>query len=147
MFFTIFNMFRSFKKTTTQDSCDKDKENPEIFVLMRDIVTNTHHVAQRSKVITSKKFEKLQAGDEMSFGNRGNRIRCTILMIGNIYLSSRIKSRICFILCTEGQSKNSLIIVEKGAPSKNTLKKTQEMKIIEGNSDEHSINNCGLDEN
>ncbi|CAF3794185.1 unnamed protein product [Rotaria magnacalcarata] len=50
---------------TTQDSYDKNEENPEIFVLMRDIVTNMHHIVRRSKVITSKKLEKLQTDDEV----------------------------------------------------------------------------------
>ncbi|CAF4268937.1 unnamed protein product [Rotaria sp. Silwood2] len=140
-------MVRTFKKTTTQDFYDKNKENPEIFVLMRDIVTNTHHIVQRRKVITSKKIEKLQPGDEVSFGNRGDRIRCTILMIGKIYLSSYIKSRIYFVLGTEGQCKNSLVIVEKASASKNKLRKSLEKKIVEDDSDQDSISNCGIDEN
>jgi hypothetical protein len=76
------------KKTTTCATTNKkenDKENFEIFVLIRDIVTNAHHVIPRSKVITSKKIGKLQPGDEISFGQRADRIRAVILMMGKIY--------------------------------------------------------------
>lgn len=123
-------MVRASKKTKTHESSDKNKESPEIFVLMRDIATDTHHIVQRTKVITSKKLEKLQAGDEVSFGNRDSRIRCTILMIGKIYLSVRIKSATYSVLGTEGQCKNSINIVEKAAASKNKPNKRQEKKFV-----------------
>ncbi|CAF5223423.1 unnamed protein product, partial [Rotaria magnacalcarata] len=48
----------------------------------RDIVSHTHHIVPRSAAITSKKIEKLEAGDEVSFGIRNKRSRCVILMTG-----------------------------------------------------------------
>jgi hypothetical protein len=79
-------MVKAGKKTTTTvtNIKEKDKENQQIYVLMRDIVTNAHHVIQRSKVITAKKIQKLEPGDEISFGQRGGRVRGILLMIGEI---------------------------------------------------------------
>ncbi|CAF4553327.1 unnamed protein product, partial [Rotaria magnacalcarata] len=73
--------------------------------------------------ITSKKIEKLEAGDEVSFGIRNKRSRCVILMIGS-----------------ESQCKKSLVIIEKvGVSKKNS--KTHEKKPIEDDSDVDSTNN------
>ena len=79
-------MVKVGKKTTTSAANNKNKENPEIYVLLRNIVTNAHQVVQRSEVTTSKKILKLEPGDEVSYGQRNNRIRALILMIGTINL-------------------------------------------------------------
>ncbi|CAF4701908.1 unnamed protein product, partial [Rotaria magnacalcarata] len=57
-------MVKAGKKTTTRNSSDKNKENAVMFLLVRDIVSHTHHIVPRSAAITSKKIEKLEAGDE-----------------------------------------------------------------------------------
>ncbi|CAM4819408.1 unnamed protein product [Rotaria magnacalcarata] len=75
-------MVKAGKKTTTRNSSDKNKDNAVMFLLVRDIVSHTHHIVPRSAAITSKKIEKLEAGDEVSFGIRNKRSRCVILMIG-----------------------------------------------------------------
>jgi hypothetical protein len=139
-------MVKAGKKTKTQNENDKNKENPEIFFLMRDMVTNAHHIVQRSKVITSKKLEKLHCGDEVGFGQRNNRIRGIILMTGKIYLSAQTDSRILFVLGTENQCKNSLLIIEKASAPKNKTNKAQQKKIIEEDSDEQDVNDMEANE-
>ncbi|CAF1570040.1 unnamed protein product [Rotaria magnacalcarata] len=116
-------MVKVGKKTTIRNSSDKNKENAVMFLLVRDIVSHTHHIVPRSTAITSKKIEKLEAGDEVSFGIRNKRSRCVILMIGS-----------------ESQCKKSLVIIEKvGVSKKNS--KTHEKKPIEDDSDVDSTNN------
>ena len=78
-------MVKVVQKKTTSESHKKGKENPEIFILMRDIVTGDHHVVPRSQVITSKKIQKLELGDEIGFGSRGSRVRGIVLIIGRIF--------------------------------------------------------------
>ena len=75
-------MVKVVQKKTTSESHKKGKENPEIFILMRDIVTGDHHVVPRSQVITSKKIQKLELGDEIGFGSR---VRGIVLIIGRIF--------------------------------------------------------------
>ncbi|CAM4826035.1 unnamed protein product [Rotaria magnacalcarata] len=60
-------MVKVGKKTTTQNSSDKNKENAVMFLLVRDIISHTHHIVSRSTAITSKKIEKLEAGDSWCF--------------------------------------------------------------------------------
>ena len=74
------------KKTMTAvtNKKENDKENFEIFLLVRDVVTNAHQVIQRNIVTTSKKINKLEPSDEITFGQRGGRMRAIILMIGKI---------------------------------------------------------------
>lgn len=139
-------MVKTGKKTTTEKLNDKNKENPEVFVLMRDIVSNTHHIIQRSKLITSKKLEKLHAGDEVSFGQRNNRIRCTILMIGKIYLSPHVERPIFFVLGARNQCEKSLIIIEKASASKKKANKVPEQKVVEHDSDQESITSLQIHE-
>jgi hypothetical protein len=79
-------MVKACKKSTTSENNKKGKENPEIFILMRDIVEGNHHVVPRCQAITSKKIQKLEPGDEIGFGARGSRIRGIILLIGEICL-------------------------------------------------------------
>lgn len=80
-------MVKCVKKTTAPVITKKvnEKENFEVYILLRDIGTNVHHVITRSKVISSKKIQKLEPGDEVSFGQRSGRIRGVVLMIGGIY--------------------------------------------------------------
>jgi len=79
-------MVKACKKSTTSENNKKGKENPEIFILMRDIVAGNHDVVPRGQVITSKKIQKRRSGDEIGFGARGARIRGIILLIGEICL-------------------------------------------------------------
>ncbi|CAF2033812.1 unnamed protein product [Rotaria magnacalcarata] len=115
-------MVKAGKKTTTRNSSDKNKDNAVMFLLVRDIVSHTHHIVPRSAAITSKKIEKLEAGDEVSFGIRNKRSRCVILMIAKASAKNLLSSlkRLAF------QKKNS---------------KTHEKKPIEDDSDVDSKNN------
>ncbi|CAF2103842.1 unnamed protein product [Rotaria magnacalcarata] len=85
-------MVKVGKKTTIRNSSDKNKENAVMFLLVRDIVSHTHHIVPRSTAITSKKIEKLEAGDEVSFGIRNKRSRCVILMIGWCFKTKNSKA-------------------------------------------------------
>ncbi len=75
-------MVKTKQKKTFSQNNKNEKENPELFVLIRDIVTSIHHVIPRSQTITTKKVQKLAPGDEIGFGERGARIRGVILLIG-----------------------------------------------------------------
>ncbi len=77
-------MAKTGKKTTTSRNNTQQKENPEVFVLMREVNTSAHHVIRRSQAITSKKVQKLSPGDEIVFGERGARIRGVILLMGKL---------------------------------------------------------------
>ncbi len=78
-------MVKGGKKMLNSVTKNKDTENPEIYVLLRDIVTNAHQVIKKSLVITSRRIQKLEAGVEVTYGERRSRIRAIILMIGMIY--------------------------------------------------------------
>jgi hypothetical protein len=60
---------------------NKDKENPKMCVYLRNIFTNAHQIIQRNQVIASKKISNLEAGNEVSYDQRGSRIRGIILVI------------------------------------------------------------------
>ncbi|CAF1484868.1 unnamed protein product [Adineta steineri] len=61
--------------TSISNNKGNGKENLEIFLLVRDIIANAHHIIQRSKITTSKKLQKLEPGDEINFGRRSARVR------------------------------------------------------------------------
>ena len=69
-------------KSAVSNKKANEKENLELFLLVRDVVTGAHHVVQRSQVTTSKKLHKLEPGDEITVGQRSSRVRGMILMIG-----------------------------------------------------------------
>ncbi len=123
------------KKTTTSENNKKGKENPEIFILMRDIVAGDHHVVPRSQVITSKKIQKLAPGDEIGFGARGARIRGMILLIGEILFFFTLTAESSFYIGSEGQCKSSLVTIEKAKCSTNKRTKTKEKKMLENESE------------
>ncbi|CAM4824914.1 unnamed protein product [Rotaria magnacalcarata] len=124
-------MVKCVKKTTAPVNTKKanEKENFEVYILLRDIVTNVHHVIIRSKVISSKKIQKLEPGDEISFGQRGGRIRGIVLMIG-----------------TETQCENSRRIIEKTTTVKNKTNKNKAETIDEAESETDDLNNAGAND-
>ncbi|CAF4818040.1 unnamed protein product [Rotaria socialis] len=124
-------MVKCVKKTTAPVNTKKanEKENFEVYILLRDIVTNVHHVIIRSKVISSKKIQKLEPGDEISFGQRGGRIRGIVLMIG-----------------TESQCENSRRIIEKTTTVKNKTNKNKAETIDEAESETDDMNNAGAND-
>ncbi|CAF3308081.1 unnamed protein product [Rotaria socialis] len=78
----------------------------------------------RSKVISSKKIQKLEPGDEVSFGQRGGRIRGIVLMIG-----------------AESQCENSRRIIEKTTTVKNKTNKNKAKTIDKAESETDDMNN------
>ncbi|CAF1512065.1 unnamed protein product [Rotaria sp. Silwood1] len=125
-------MVKCGKKIATSGTNKKqnEKENFEVYVLMRDIVSDVHHVIQRSKVISSKKLQKLEPGDEISFGQRGGRMRGIILMIG-----------------TGKQCKNSLCIIQKANTSNSKMDKSKNKNVDEAESKTDDMNYAEADEN
>ncbi|CAF1269040.1 unnamed protein product [Rotaria magnacalcarata] len=124
-------MVKCVKKTTAPVNTKKanEKENFEVYILLRDIATNVHHVMIRSKVISSKKIQKLEPGDEVSFGQRGGRIRGIALMIG-----------------AESQCENSRRIIEKTTTVKNKTNKNKAKTIDEAESETDDMNNVEADD-
>ncbi|CAM4760753.1 unnamed protein product [Rotaria magnacalcarata] len=124
-------MVKCVKKTTAPVITKKvnEKENFEVYILLRDIGTNVHHVITRSKVISSKKIQKLEPGDEVSFGQRSGRIRGIVLMIG-----------------TESQCENSRRIIEKTTTVKNKTNKNKAKTIDEAESETDDMNNAEVND-
>lgn len=73
------------------------KENNEKFVLIRDIRNDSHYVVPKNEIITAKKFDKLQPGDEISHGQRGKRLRAIILTIGKFSCLIKVSLTLSFI--------------------------------------------------
>ncbi|CAF3284080.1 unnamed protein product [Rotaria socialis] len=83
----------------------------------------------RSKVISSKKIQKLEPGDEVSFGQRGGRIRGIVLIIG-----------------AESQCENSRRIIDKTTTVKNKTNKNKAKTIDEAESETDDMNNVEADD-
>ncbi|CAF1064026.1 unnamed protein product, partial [Rotaria magnacalcarata] len=87
-------------------------------------VKKTTAPVNTKKANEKENFEKLEPGDEVSFGQRGGRIRGIVLMIG-----------------AESQCENSRRIIDKTTTVKNKTNKNKAKTIDEAESETDDMNN------
>ncbi|CAM4840648.1 unnamed protein product [Rotaria magnacalcarata] len=92
-------------------------------------VKRTTAPVNTKKANEKENFEKLEPGDEVSFGQRGGRIRGIVLMIG-----------------AESQCENSRRIIEKTTTVKNKTNKNKAKTIDEAESETDDMNNVEADD-
>ena len=78
------NMVRIQKKTATPANKAPPQEKREIFALIRTLQSNKPLSVLRNCLVSNKKIEKLEPGDEVSVRQGANRGRGVILAIGKI---------------------------------------------------------------
>lgn len=76
-------MVKTQKKTKTTTKYAPVQENREIFVLIRTVKSKKHLFVLRSTITSTKKIEKLEPEDNVSFGPRTGRLQAVVLAIDN----------------------------------------------------------------
>ena len=77
-------MVRTQKNTATPANKVPPQEKRELFALIRTLQSDKPRIVLRSSLVTNKKIEKLEPGDEVSVRQGANRVHGVILAIGKI---------------------------------------------------------------